>query len=331
MIVIAPPPVYNHAVRKESAVAYLRQQLVWAGQYAALRVVEMLLQCFPIDANLATARWVGRLLYLVDRRHRRVAIANLRASFPGASPRAIRHMARRSFEHMIMVGVEFLCLTRLMQFNSYFRHIELGLNLDRFIDLVSSNRPCLIVGGHFGNWEMSAYGMAAMGFPTTSVGRPLDNPYLDRHVKKIREFSGQRILSKYGMTPEAFEHLEAGTRLAFPADQDAGRRGFFVEYFGRKASVYKSIAYLALESGAPIVVGGAYRTGPRFHYRGVVTDIIDPAEYEKGLDGAMAITQRFTSALERLVRMAPDQYLWVHRRWKTRPPEERQAAGARAS
>ena len=311
--------------------ADLRRELVWLAQYAALRVVEMLLQCFPIDANLTTARWVGRLLYLADRRHRRRALRNLRASFPGASPPAIRRMARRSFEHMIMVGVEFLCLTRLMQFNSYFRHIEMGPNLDRFLDLVSSNRPCIIVGGHFGNWEMGAYGMAAMGFPTTSVGRPLDNPYLDRHVKRIREFCGQRILSKYGMTPEAFGRLEAGTRLAFPADQDAGRRGFFVEFFGRQASVYKSIAYLALESGVPIVVGGAYRTGQRFHYFAVVTDIIEPAEYEKSLDGAMAITRRFTSALERLVRMAPDQYLWVHRRWKTRPPEERRAIRAQAT
>ena len=307
-----------------------RQELIWLAQYAALRVVETLLRCFPIDANLATARWVGRLLYLADRRHRRRALGNLRASFPGASPTAIRRMARRSFEHMIMVGVEFLCLTRLMQFNSYFRYIEMGPSLDRFLDLVSSNRPCIIVSGHFGNWEMGAYGMAAMGFPTTSVGRPLDNPYLDAHVRKIREFSGQRILSKYGMTAEAFGRLEAGTCLAFPADQDAGRRGFFVEFFGRKASVYKSIAYLALESGAPIVVGGAYRTGQRFHYHAVITDIIEPAEYEKSLDGAMAITQRFTSALERLVRMAPDQYLWVHRRWKTRPPEERKAAAAPA-
>ncbi|HUU32383.1 MAG TPA: lipid A biosynthesis acyltransferase, partial [Phycisphaerae bacterium] len=105
------------------------------------------------------------------------------------------------------------------------------------------------------------------------------------------------------------------------------------DFFGRKASAYKSIAYLALEENVPIFVGGAYRTldrpayrTGRFHYRIVMIDAIYPDAYPRSLDGAMAITQRYTAALERLVRLAPDQYLWVHRRWKTRPPLERSAA-----
>jgi KDO2-lipid IV(A) lauroyltransferase len=96
--------------------------------------------------------------------------------------------------------------------------------IDAVLNLLSSNRPCIVVGGHFGNWEVSTHMMAAMGFPTASIGRPLDNPYLDRHIRKIRESSGQRILSKHGMTEIAFEELREGTRLAFPADQDARRR-----------------------------------------------------------------------------------------------------------
>jgi KDO2-lipid IV(A) lauroyltransferase len=75
-------------------------------------------------------------------------------------------------------------------------------------------------------------------------------------------------------------------------------------------------------------VGGAYRTGERFHYRLVMVDAIDPSEYPKSLDGALAITQRYTAALEKTVRLAPEQYLWVHRRWKTRPPEERKKPAA---
>jgi KDO2-lipid IV(A) lauroyltransferase len=102
-----------------------------------------------------------------------------------------------------------------------------------------------------------------------------------------------------------------------------------VDFFGRKASAYKSIAYLALETGAPIIVSGTYRVGPPVRYRSHITDIIDPAEYENSLDGATAITQRYTSSLERLVRHAPGQYLWIHRRWKTRPREEREAQGPR--
>ncbi len=306
--------------------AELRQKAVWWLQYAALRFVQMVLGCFPIDLNLATARLAGAILYRLDARHRKIALANLRAAFPEAPDPALRRVARRSFQHMIMVGAEVLQMNRLTQFNAFFKHFELGEGMQEYFALLSENRPCLVVGGHFGNWELGAYCMAAMGYPTVSVGRPLDNPLLDKHIRRLREAAGQAILSKFGMTELAMSHLERGMRLAFPADQDAGRRGFFVPFFGRKASVYKSIAYLALEQQAPIIVGGAYRLGDRFRYRGVVTDVIDPADYERGLDGAVAITARFTAALERLVRMAPDQYLWVHRRWKTRPPEERRAA-----
>jgi KDO2-lipid IV(A) lauroyltransferase len=173
---------------------------------------------------------------------------------------------------------------------------------------------------------MVGYSMAAMGFPVTSVARPLDNPYLNRHILDLRERTGQKILFKEGMTEEALAELRRGRPLGFIADQDAGRKGLFVDFFGRKASAYKSIAYLAMEENAEIFVGGAYRVGPGFRYRVVMTDRIDPADYPKGIDGAIAITQRYTAGIEKAVRMAPDQYLWVHRRWKTRPPEERKKA-----
>jgi len=303
----------------------LIQKVIWRLQYVALRLVEMILQCFPIDANLETARFAGRLLYLLDRRHRKQAIENLRASFPGTDEATLRRMARRSCEHLIMVGAETLCMPRLMQFNSFLRHVDIEGCTDSF-QYVAGKRPCILVTGHFGNWEMVGYAMAAMGFPPTSVARPLDNPYLNDYVLRLRERTGQKILFKEGMTDLVLARLRQGVPIGFIADQDAGRRGFFVDFFGRKASAYKSIAYLAISENVPIFVGGAYRVGDRFHYRIVMTDAIYPEEFAPGLDGAVELTQRYTAAIEKLVRLAPDQYLWVHRRWKTRPPEERQDA-----
>jgi KDO2-lipid IV(A) lauroyltransferase len=305
----------------------VRRHIVWLLQYWALRVVQCLLLCFPIDANLATARIAGDLLYLLDKRHREIALRNLRASFPEKGEAELRRIARESFQHMIMVGVEVLCMPRLVQFNSFTHHVEMEPGTLRALGLIVGG-PYIIVGGHYGNWEISTYFLSTMGLPPVSVGRPLDNPYLDRHIRGIRERSGQRIISKFGMTREAVGLLRQGRGLAFPADQDAGRRGFFVDFFGRKASVYKSIAYLALQERVPIIVGATYRAGKRFHYRANAIDVIDPAEYEVSRDGALAITQRYTEALERLIRIAPGQYLWVHRRWKTRPPEERKARRA---
>ena len=304
-----------------------RQRLVWWLQYAALRLVEMALQCFAIETNLATARLAGDLLYLLDRRHRAVALANLRASFPEAGEPALRQIARRSCQHLIMVGAEVLCLPRLMQFNRFLDYVDISGCRDSF-QYISSGKPGLLITGHFGNWEMVGFAMAAMGFPPTSIARPLDNPYLNEYILGLRQRTGQRILFKRNMTSAAVEEIRSGRPLGFIADQDAGRRGFFVDFFGRKASAYKSIAYLAMEQNVPLFVGGAFRTGNRFHYRIVVTDVIRPGEHPNTFDGALAITQRYTRAIERLVRLAPEQYLWVHRRWKTRPPEQRKAAAA---
>jgi KDO2-lipid IV(A) lauroyltransferase len=303
----------------------LLQKAIWFLQYAALRLVEMLLQCFPIEWNLTTARLAGDLLYWLDRKHRDRAIENLRASYPGAREETLRRVARRSCEHLIMVGAEVLCLPRLMQFNRFLEYVDISQCLKSF-QYIAGGRPAILVTGHFGNWEMVGYSMAAMGFPATGIARPLDNPYLNAYILRLRERTGQKILFKEGMTEEALADLRRGRPLGFIADQDAGRRGFFVDFFGRKASAYKSIAYLAMEENIPIFVGGAYRDGPGFHYRLVMTDRIDPADYPRGLDGAIAITQRYTAGIEKTVRLAPDQYLWVHRRWKTRPPEERKVS-----
>jgi KDO2-lipid IV(A) lauroyltransferase len=303
------------------------QKAAWLLQYAALRLVELLMQCFPIDANLATARLAGDLLYWFDKKHRDRALENLRASFPGASEKTLRRIARQSCEHLIMVGVEVLCMPRVMQFGRFLDHIDISGCLAAFRH-ISSGKPAILVTGHFGNWEMVGTSAAEMGFPVTAVARPIDNPYLNDYIVRLRERKGLRILFKQGMTDEALADLRRGRPLGLIADQDAGRRGFFVDFFGRKASAYKSIAYLALEENIPIFVGGAYRTGERFHYRLVMVDAIDPSEYPKSLDGALAITQRYTAALEKTVRLAPEQYLWVHRRWKTRPPEERKKPAA---
>ena len=302
------------------------QELIWRLQYVALRMVEAALQCFPIDLNLMTARLAGRLLYRLDRTHRERALANLRASFPGAAESHLEALARRSCEHLIMVGAEVLCLPRLMQFNRFLDYVDIRQCLPSF-QHVAAGRPAILVTGHFGNWELVGYSMAAMGFPPTAIARPLDNPYLNDYILRLRERTGQRILFKEGMTEEALGELRRGRPVAFIADQDAGRRGFFVDFFGRKASAYKSIAYLALEENIPIFVGGAYRLGPGFRYRVVMLDRIEPADYPRSLDGALAITARYTAAIEQVVRLAPEQYLWVHRRWKTRPPEERRQQG----
>ena len=111
------------------------------------------------------------------------------------------------------------------------------------------------------------------------------------------------------------------------ADQDAGQRGLFVDFFGRPASTHKAIALLAIEHQAPVVVGVARRVGPGFRYEIRCADVIEPDEFTGTADDARLLTQRYTSALEELIRQDPTQYLWLHRRWKHQPLPRKRPSG----
>ena len=107
------------------------------------------------------------------------------------------------------------------------------------------------------------------------------------------------------------------------ADQDAGQRGLFVDYFGKPASTHKAVALLALEHRVPMAVTGTYKIAEPMSYEIVTQEVILPEEYDGRPDAMRAITQRFTTALERLVRLAPEQYFWLHRRWKHQPQQRK--------
>jgi KDO2-lipid IV(A) lauroyltransferase len=150
----------------------------------------------------------------------------------------------------------------------------------------------------------------------------LDNPYVNRWLLGVRERQGQRIVAKRGATDEVTQTLESGGMVAFIADQNAGPKGIFVDFFGRAASTYKSIALLAMRYEVPVVIGYARRRAEAFVFDVGTQDVIHPRDWKDQPDPLRYITQRYTRAIEEMVRADPGQYLWVHRRWKTRPKGE---------
>jgi KDO2-lipid IV(A) lauroyltransferase len=305
-------------------------------QYVGLRLVSMMLQCFPVDDNLRTARLLGDLMYRFDRKHRDRALGNLRKSFP-EMPEAQRcRVARRSMQQLFMLFVEVLFTTRLVTLENWADFCELEnfgpvlrLLLQRDLDhdgggpgTRTGRRGLLLLTGHYGNWEILGYVLAVLGFSTTSIARPLDNPQVNAWLLGVREKRGQRIIAKTGATEEVVAALDQAGTIGFIADQNAGRKGIFVDFFGRKASTYKSIALLAMTYDVPIVIGYARRVGNRFHFRVGVQDIIYPADWEGKEDPIRYVTQRYTKGIEDFIRTDPGQYLWIHRRWKTRPKGE---------
>jgi Kdo2-lipid IVA lauroyltransferase/acyltransferase len=291
-------------------------------QYAGLRVVSMLFNCWPVDWNLQAASLVGDGVYFGARKYRERAIGNLRRSFPDKSDAQIRALARRSMQQLFMLFVEVFHTPRLIHIHTWAKYVELENLRDVMALLLTRNQGVIMVTAHYGNFEMAGYVLATMGFETHSVFRPLDNALVDAWLRKIRGRKGQKIIAKKGATEEVVEVLQRGGAVGFVADQNAGGKGLFVDFFGRKASTYKSIGLLAMEFNAAIVVGYARRIGDRFRFKVGVQDIIRPADWQDQADPLRYITQRYTSAVEQFIRADPSQYWWVHRRWKTRPKGE---------
>ncbi len=291
-------------------------------QYIGLRIMSMMLHCWPVELILSWARLLGDLMYRVDRKHRDRAMANLRRSFPDLPDKQLAELARESMRQMFMLGVDVLFTTRLVRVTTFKKYVEMDNFAPVLRLLLTRDQGLIMLTGHYGNWEILGYVMAALGFETTSVARPLDNPYINRWMLGVRERMGQKIIAKKGATEDVTEALSRHGTVGFIADQNAGPKGLFVDFFGRKASTYKSIGLLAMEYKVPIVIGYARRIDHHFRFRVSMTDIIRPEDWQDRDDPLRYITQRYTAAIEAFVREDAGQYLWVHRRWKTRPKGE---------
>jgi KDO2-lipid IV(A) lauroyltransferase len=289
----------------------------WA-VYGAVRVLVMVVQAVPPPVALGFARFLGAAIYHLDRRHREIARDNLNHAFPELSAAAIDRLVRKCLTHYAQVFVEMLLLPRKLgsdNWRTYAKMSQSGPTVQGLLE----RRPLLIVTAHFGNWELAGYALGLIGFRTYAIARVLDNPHLERFLKRFRQMTGQTIIAKKADFDRLADVLRNGGKVATLADQDAGPRGVFVPFFGRPASAHKAVALMAMEFDAKMVVVGVPRVGQGFEYAIHTEDVIDPRDYVGRPDAVQAITARYHAALERMVRRHPEQYFWLHRRWKTRP------------
>ena len=289
--------------------------------YLLARVVVATLYMFPIRANYLTARLAAGLFWRLASKRRRQSMEHIRASFPDWSEDEVQRVAQQSLYGFAYMAMEVLFTPRLITPARWRRHIEL-INCAELIRMLLENeRGIIFVTGHFGNFEIVGYTMATLGFPSVAVARPLDNPYINDWIMGVREKTGQSILYKKGATESMDDILERRGSLSFIADQDAGRKGAFVDFFGRPASTFKTPALMAMQHNVPIVVGFGRRLGLDCRFEIAVESIIRPADWADKSDPMLWITQEYTRNIEQIVRRTPEQYLWLHRRWKHQPKQ----------
>ncbi|MDG1894695.1 MAG: lysophospholipid acyltransferase family protein [Fuerstiella sp.] len=297
-------------------------------EYVFFCAVLFLLRCLPVRSARRCADSAAWFLHcVVPRRLTRYGISaeNIRQALgEDYSDADVDRMTYGMWRHLFRMVCEIIQLERRFRLYNCTDVLRF-YQRNECIQAVATGRPVLFLGGHFGNWEISVNTFGHFDFPMGVVARDLDNPWLDAWFRRFRESTGNWTISKSGASTQLLEELSVGNSVSLLCDQDAGRRGVFVDFFGKPASTFKSIALLALQYDAIIVVGGAWRLPDDEQYESRWTqfelateDVIDSREFTTA-DAVVKITQEFTTALESLVRRAPDQYFWVHRRWKSAP------------
>jgi KDO2-lipid IV(A) lauroyltransferase len=288
--------------------------------YAVVRLGIAVVQMLTEDVACALAAFLGWLAYAIDRRHRNVAVENLRHAFPGLAPSDRDKIVRATFRHFAALAIELARLRRGITRNTRHHFAPCSGRPDAHVQALTSGRPVIMVTGHFGNWELASYCFGMMGMRWTAIARPLDNPYLEDWLRNLRERTGHKMVAKKGEFDQIVNVLAEGKVLGVVADQDAGPKGLFVDFLGRPASTHKALAIMAIEHRALIVVSGMPRVRWPRYFRGTPAEVIDAADFAHRPDAIRALTERWTKAFEQAVRQHPEQYFWLHRRWKSQPP-----------
>jgi len=297
-------------------------------EYVPIAVLAWLLRLLPRRMAIAMGRAAGRLAWLIDAEHRGVAYRNLSEAYgPSLSDAEKRRLVGRIFSHFGMVAADCLLmpsmgprdLDRLVEYEGI-EHIRKAF---------LKGKGVFVFSGHYGNWEMVALMQGWLGYPMAMVTRPLDNPLLERLLGSGRTASGNEVIHKTEAVRGILKALRHAWCVAIVIDQDTrGADHVFVDFFGRPAATTPALGLLALKTGAPIVpVFGVPL--PDGRYRITYLPEVEVARTGDRDADVLAITQACTAIIEREIRRRPECWLWMHKRWKTRPgPRRRRAAEA---
>jgi Kdo2-lipid IVA lauroyltransferase/acyltransferase len=283
-------------------------------EHAAVLVVRGIVRPWPMSWVRGFGAGLGQLLYVFDRRHRAIALDNLRNAFPGRSETERRAIARGVFAHLGRLVLE------LLKIDGMRRETLLALveseGDERVRDAYARGKGVLFFSGHFGYWEVFAIGHALRVAPMSLVVRPLDNPLLDLLLERVRQQTGNSMIPRQGGVRRILRELAANHGVGILIDQHLhGPDAIEVQFFGRPAATTSALAALALRTGAPVIpVFGLPLPGGR--YRLVAEHAVQPPSADTP-DAVREFTQRCTDVLEMYVRRYPDQWLWMHRRWRT--------------
>lgn len=285
-------------------------------EYIALSGFFRLCRLLPSTAARRLGRALGDLLYDVIGIRRAVALSNLRASFPEKSASEIRRIARSCYRNFATTAVDFA--RQGDRSNEELLASSEILNLQHLDAVASIDRGAILLTGHFGNWEWMGTLFPALGFPTCAVVGRQRNRLVEALMDRVRRTRGLRILSAERDLRKIMEALRSKEFVAIAGDQDAGRDGVFIDFLGRPASTAIGPVRLARRFQVPILIGLSVRSADGSLRLELQPPILVPQDGDES-EVILEYTRRWSAILESYVRRYPDQWFWMHRRWKTQP------------
>jgi len=296
----------------------MRRKLEYAAAWPFIKILGAL----PRPMARGFAIGLGRIVYLFHGRLRRVGLRNLELALPEKKEAERKRIVRGVFTSL---GRQ---LAELCQFPRYtpekVDEVVVYDGLDNYLQARARGKGVLFLTAHFGGWELSAFTHSLHGYWLHVVMRPMDNPYLDRMIEHYRTMHGNKTVAKDDFVRGLLAAMKAGETVGILMDTNmTPPQGVFVDFFGIPACTASGLARIALRTDAAVVptftiwdeTMGKYRL--RFD---PALELIRTGDLERDI---VANTQKFTKVIEDYVRKYPDQWLWVHRRWKTRPDGEK--------
>jgi Kdo2-lipid IVA lauroyltransferase/acyltransferase len=287
------------------------KNIVFRVEYTALLTLSSIFTALPEGALYAFAKVLGIFVFECVRIRRKVTFENLQASFgEEKTERELKRIAREAYINITITFAEMLLFPKLH--NRVLEMVDLEeVHLVR--EAAAKGRGVMLISGHFGSWEMNGASMTTSGIPVVIVAKRQANPYVDAWITRYRKELNMSIIGTGAPVKQLVRALRNGEVVGLISDQNAGKRGVFVPFFGRPASTTRGAAELALRYGAPLLACMTVRLR-QGKYKTLVRDVEIRSD-----DTVESLTARYTKVMEDIIRLYPEQYFWMHRRWKTRP------------
>jgi len=296
--------------------------------YYSLKVLVFVAALMPLKVGLAAAEVLGRTAFSLAGKYRRMAVDNMNAVLGGEEEDNVR-TAGRLFVNLVKNGVEWIKLSR-MRPEDVGKMVTKCTGIEHLDKTLAAGRGAVVLGFHFGNWELTGIYLKYKGYDGALIARRIYFHKYDKFIARLRGRYDARMIYRDDSPKKMLRELMEGRILGMLADQDVESvDGVFVDFFGRKAYTPTAPVKLAMTAGTKIVPLFVVRQEDDTHHV-VIEEPIDVAPGESKEEDVMRYTQAWTTLLEKYVRKYPDQWVWVHNRWKTRPEDPTKDESERA-